>query len=397
MIREFFRKVQLFLLLTLGTYPAFAILCVFFAPEQLMYVWRLSAVFFGAGCLSLLLPAALRYPVCILGAAVMFVQIFLFLGQDISAVMLLLCAAYGGLLVWYGQIRCWDPGQELSGIWLAGCLVASLVGYYLSYYEPLLAPIAAFLRVSLFVYVFLAMCSMNRSSLYLASGGKDCVSGRMRRNNLLLVVGMFLLAVLMAVITSRYAILKTLGSWIAMLLAKLSSLFGNVVDKTVETTVMTELTVPPTTMPVATGMGGAESVVHPVAPLNKALIAFYVLAVMLGGVFTFVVITTVGMKRSRKARAVTHYEDEITSTRKESRQRKQNETQKEEPIPGWLSPTKRIRRRYKRLMEQHPDWLKSSTARENLVEEAAKIYEKTRYSSHTVTKQDADEFKNKTK
>ena len=206
-----------------------------------------------------------------------------------------------------------------------------------------------------------------------------------------------LLAVLMAVITSRYAILKTLGSWIAMLLAKLSSLFGNVVDKTVETTVMTELTVPPTTMPVATGMGGAESVVHPVAPLNKALIAFYVLAVMLGGVFTFVVITTVGMKRSRKARTVTHYEDEITSTRKESRQRKQNETQKEEPIPGWLSPTKRIRRRYKRLMEQHPDWLKSSTARENLVEEAAKIYEKTRYSSHTVTKQDADEFKNKTK
>lgn len=394
MIREFFRKVQLFLLLTLGTYPALAIVCVFFAPEQLMYVWRLSAVFFGVGCLSLLLPAVLRYPVCILGAAAMLAPAFLFATQEVSVI---LCAVCGGLLIWYAQIRCWDPGQELSGIWLAGCLVASLVGYFLSYYEPLLAPVAVFLRVSLFAYVFLAMCSLNRSSLYLASGGKDCISGRMRRNNLLLVIGMFLLAALVAVITSRYRIFKTLGSLLAMLLAKLSALFGNVVDKTTDTTVMTELTVPPTTMPMATGLGGAGDMVYPVAPLNKTLIVVYVLAVLLGGVFTFAVIVAAGTKRSKKARTATHYEDEITSTRKESGQRRQREVQKEEQIPGWLSPTKRIRRRYKRLMEQHPQWHKSSTARENLVEEAAKIYEKTRYSSHTVTKQDADEFKNKTK
>ena len=47
-------------------------------------------------------------------------------------------------------------------------------------------------------------------------------------------------------------------------------------------------------------------------------------------------------------------------------------------------------------MKKHPYWGDQSTARENLPKDAAQIYEKARYSEHTLSQQDAEQFAQKT-
>ena len=62
-----------------------------------------------------------------------------------------------------------------------------------------------------------------------------------------------------------------------------------------------------------------------------------------------------------------------------------------------LPPAERIRYRYRRLKARHPEWESGSTARENLSDKAAPLYEKARYSTHPITEEDADTFKANTR
>ena len=299
------------------------------------------------------------------------------------------------LLLLHLKIRVDDPGQELPSGWLTGCFLAVLAGFIISHIEPLPTRLTAILRISLFVYVFLAMCSMNRSSLYLASGGKDCISGRMRRNNWLLVVGMFAIAAAVAVVTSKFQIWGFLLGWILQLIAKIAELYKKSPNQELVPSATSAPTTVPTTEPPATAPENIQQVVN-VGQLNLMVVAL-VLVLIIGGIVMFVLAGVIWSKRTKK-RKLTFTGDEITSTRKKDKDQRYQSAQLQEEKPiGWFSPAKRIRRRYKRLTEQNPQWLRSSTARENLIEEAAKIYEKTRYSSHAVTRQDAEEFKNKTK
>lgn len=67
-IQEFFRKVQFFVLLAIGTYPAVACIIIFVAPELLPYMWLFPAAFFALGLLSFAIPGKLRMGVGVLGA-----------------------------------------------------------------------------------------------------------------------------------------------------------------------------------------------------------------------------------------------------------------------------------------------------------------------------------------
>ena len=399
MIREFFRKLQLVLMLALGTYPVFALACIIFMPPMLGYVWRFSAIFAVAGCLLLLLPKALRYGVWILGCLAFLLPVYRYVNADARSTMLLFGICHCGLLLWQLQIRLWDQGQELSGGWMALWLLALIVGYAVSFLTPLFAPAAPIVRVGLFVYVFLGMCSLNRSSLYLASGGKNCITARMRRNNLLLVLGMFGLAGLTALFSPQTRIWEMILAFLKGLRSKMAVAVEETaaITETVATTIVTETT-------AAAGSGGADlsGSVESVAIREKPysiLIWFYILVVVIGIFFVLVVLIAKRVNKPDKDKKRTDLtvEDEITSIRKGDREGERIKREKKEEVPGWLSPAKRIRRRYRALADKNPQWGKSSTARENLREDAARIYEKTRYSSHTVTKQDAEDFKNKTK
>lgn len=400
MIREFFRKLQLFILLALGTYPVFTLICVFFAPGMVGSVWPFSAAFVAVGCLLLLLPKKARFVVFSVGCIAFLLPAFL-AAPDARAILLFCGICHCGLLLWHLQIRSWGSGQELGGGWMALWLGALIVGYVLSYQIQLLAPAAPILRVGLFVYVFLGMCSMNRSSLYVASGGKNCITDRMRRTNLLLVAGMFALAAVASLFSTETRIWATIFAFIQSLRGKGVMHPEETTEflETVATTLATE-----TTAGVGGGGGaaGTTEALEELPPITNPpdwLIAFYIACVVAGGLFVLVVILAKWVnKPDKKKKAVSpDIADEITSIRKSDREGQRLKKEKAEQIPGWLSPAKRIRRRYKALLDKNSHWRKSSTARENLREDAAQIYEKTRYSSHTITKQDAEDFKNKTK
>ena len=90
------------------------------------------------------------------------------------------------------------------------------------------------------------------------------------------------------------------------------------------------------------------------------------------------------------------YIDEVTDTREDGTPEKLQKKPLAERIPFFepknLPPSERIRFRYRRLLRSHPEWAPGSTARENLPREMAALYERARYSTHSVSEGDASAF-----
>ena len=94
------------------------------------------------------------------------------------------------------------------------------------------------------------------------------------------------------------------------------------------------------------------------------------------------------------------YEDEIKDTRMESEgeriiKKRRQSVWKKEQAPA--NPGENIRFRYRQLLRKHPQWTANTTARENMPEELAELYEQARYSSHPVTESQAVRFSAKSK
>jgi hypothetical protein len=62
-----------------------------------------------------------------------------------------------------------------------------------------------------------------------------------------------------------------------------------------------------------------------------------------------------------------------------------------------LPPRERIRARYRKLLKKNPRWRSGRTARENLPEELASVYERARYSQHPITEEEAEQFRQNAK
>ena len=92
------------------------------------------------------------------------------------------------------------------------------------------------------------------------------------------------------------------------------------------------------------------------------------------------------------------YVDEISDTREDGERRRlfSRMNRKKDPLRGVnerkLPPAQRIRFYYLKLLLRHKEWKLSRTARENLSEAAAAIYEKARYSAHEISEADARSF-----
>lgn len=406
-ISEFFRKLQFLVLLALGTYPVTACIIVFIAPELLGYMWLFPVVYGVLGLLSFALPGKLRLTLGILGTVLFVVPCALFLESNARNMMITFALGYGALLIWSVRIPGWDVTQEIPVGWLGGCFTVLLFGCLLSFYEPRLAPVAQGIRISFFVFVFLAMLSLNRGSLSLAAGGRRGFSTAMRHKNVLLTVGMFTIAMAVALIPSLFNLIKLIFDWIGQLIAKVAELFP-------EETLPTATTVE-TTEAFSTGEGldvlYEGLVTHRTSQTTYFMMAVIALGFMIpvGGYALYKLGQAVcrGLYRlvtNVVSAANTHaedFQDEITDTRDDAEsEHYRDKTEKQTrfaPMPGKMTPTEQIRYRYRRLSAKHPEWKIHNTARENLPEEAAQLYERARYSDHPITAQDAESFKNKTK
>lgn len=403
-VKEFLRKAQFYLILSLGMYPACACIAVFLAPALLPYLWLHSLTFLLIGCLTLLLSRKPRLGVGILGCFALILPGVLLLQGSARDMILIFGVGYSALLLWSLQIGGWTPEQELSPGWSGICLTLLVIGCLLSYFEPRLQSLSGGIRICLLVFAFFAMCSMNRYSLQLASGGRGSISSGMRSKNLLLVVGMFALAMLVALIPSMFLLVKNLFAWAGDVMEQVAELFP---EKQ-----RVEATVPPTTEEIATGEGmdylKDQQQSHQTSQFTFAVMAVIAVGFMVPA--ACLALYKIGKALWRLARrfvekvmegaatVTDEFVDEITDTRKDNPEYLREVTKgKKWDIVHRGTPKEQIRHHYKRLQTRHPKWHQSSTARENLSEEAAALYEKARYSDHPVTAREAEEFKNKAK
>ncbi len=402
-LTEFFRKAQFPAMIALGTGCAAVSLCAYFAPGLLTAVWLLPAVYLLVATGGLLFPAKARVWLAGIGAVIFFVATCRGqTGMDL-ALAFGLSAVYSGVLLWSMGIGGWEREREISGAWLGACMLVLLACLFFSVAEPKLLFLQPWVKLCVFAFTLLAMLSLNRGSRSLASGGKQNYSAAMRLKNTMLTLGMFGIALAVALIPSLIGLVKAVVSAIAKLIAMLAALFPEETEPT-ETTVATEplgeldfkdvIEVPP-----GRGLSEQEAMimwaVAAAVAIMLVLLASHKLLRGVKNIFSRIYETVTGDIMTEAA----DFRDEITDTRNEGDGVYTTEKGKsrKKPVPRRkMTPVQRIRYRYQRLAQKHPEWGLQSTARENLHDTAAKLYEQARYSNHPISESDAAAFEQET-
>jgi len=408
--KEFFRKSQFVLLMALGCYPISVMAALFFAPTLLPYSWIYPLIFCVAGICALLVPGMPRLLIGILGVLALTVPAFLFRSNTLCTFALLLGIAFSALLFCAMRIGGWEAGKELPAGWLACMLALLLVGCFLSFLEDEVAHTALPMKLSLFVFLFFSMLSLNRGSLFLAAGGKRSFSPAMIGKNTLLTVTLFGIALALALLPSAWELVKLLFGWLGQLIAWLRELFASL---TPEATIAQ--TTPDTAATETVAIGEGLGVITEKIPRRESsaaeqvMVTSIVLAVLIpAAIFGLYKISRLLIKGIKGLIAMVDtavnartedYEDEITDTRQDgqSETRKDPREKKPKVSESSMEPGERIRYRYRKLAKKHPEWQAHNTARENLPESPAKLYERARYSDHPVTPEEAAQFKEETR
>lgn len=398
--REFFRKSQFPLMLALGTYPLAEILLAFRVPEWMSYGWMFPAAYAAMAIILLVLPAKLRIAFSICGAAFFLTPFHLFPAGEIRYTLMIIGGVYAAMLIWSLCIPAWDAYKEMSARWIGICLAIELLGCFFSVFSADFAQVAWSIRGSFLGFVLLTMLSMNRGSLNLAAGDNWNFAAPMRWKNRLLTVGMFAIALGFAAVPWIYDLLAAGARWIMQLFDKPPV----VSDPTMETTEFIR----------ATEENWQEIVLEGVATKRTSEQVLAIMAVI--AVAAAVALVSVASHKlvNLLARLVRNllmfvgqtsddqqadFVDEITDTRAETRYERSGKEKKRKQTL-WrrgMTPAERLRYYYRRLRIKHPEWKDNKTARENLPEEIAELYERARYSDHPVTSGDAERFRNKTK
>lgn len=292
----------------------------------------------------------------------------------------------------------WERERELASEWFVVLFGILIFTYFCATYEPLLQWAVPSLRISLIAFTLLALLSMNRGSWTLAVGGKQNFFLSMRRKNILLTLLLFALAALVALIPSAVYALQGVTRWIMMLMQALSAL-------------LPEETEPSEMPPEMETNGDMQGWLDSMASRGTSETTFMIMWIV--AIVVIVPLMLAGLYRAGKIfyrlakklfAKVTEeiaeeadFTDEVTDIREERETfRRKDSLRQRIAAMGTMTPAEKIRYRYRKLMHKNPQWGHHSTARENLTETAAQVYERVRYSAHPVTQQDAELFKEET-
>lgn len=399
---ETFRKCQFTMILSPGVYAVSACVSAYMAPELVPWLWLLPVCYILFSGIILALPGRLRLVPLLLGWVLLLLPTAWFSG-DGRVLILVFGLCYSALLLYSLYMVSWERTRELGVAWVLGVFVLMVIGCFFATYEPRLASASKLIRGSVFVYALLVMLSMNRNSRNLATGGKHTFSTDMRNKNLLLTLGMFVIAMLVALVPSLAKLAEAIVNWISNLIQEIVAMIPEETEPTV-TTIATE--------PATTGEGLSE--LTDKIPVTQTPQSVYTMmwvvavcvflpmlviaAIRLGKLF-LQMLRYFGTRINDAAMAEQEdYIDEITDLREERRTERQRR-KAEQPRTSdnnKLTPAMKVRKQYKLLKKRHSYWTEQSTARENLTEEAAKIYEQARYSDHPLDESDVEQFKSET-
>jgi len=415
---DFPRKAQFPLMLALGTLPAFVLIVVNNAPEALSALCLLMPAYVAAAWLCMLLPGKIRIPVGLLFCAGLIALglRLLPIAQGVSvtesgslhigpgAFCILVPALLCALLVYSLQFAAWPREREIAFNWYAAGVIAHLAAQLMGFVARRQGPSGwdsarPVLTTAFVLFLLLVLLSMNRSTMQDAALGRQRIPPSMRRRNvaitLSLLAGSLVIAGIPAIVEAAERAWSLLVKAVLAIMAFIAGLL-----ETEEA-------------PGMGGAGGAMDMMPYVEYTEPSLLA--VILEKLAIAAAFIVATLLLLFAARQsiralrallgrirvhfaqyfAVASQDYVDEITDTREDggevsgsllARIRRMAVSER------GMSPAGRIRHRYRVLLRRHPDWHASRTARENLPEETAALYEAARYSGREVSEEEAERF-----
>jgi len=399
------RRCQFPLFLLLSFMPVMLITACMNAPDALGCLWILFAVYMTVSSLCLLVPGKIRMLLASLGcAALLILSVLCFPIKERTTLLLipfgLSILLFLSLPLAMRQYES-DVPPFVYFIGVAVHFVAQFLNHYFtdgSGVSPY-APVSGALTASLIGYVLLFLLSMNRISLDNASLARYRLPAGMRGINtaltILFIAVSLMLSIMPSVIRGVTLLFKTLSGAIVRFFAFLLSFLPSAPD-------------------AGYGMQGGMGAMIPMGAEAPEPSAFAVLLEKIATVATTIIIlvgTLILLRllliltmrlvrhvtkrlRAYMSAASAEYEDEVTDTREDGAQREIRFLRRSRPRSARHddTPAGRIRSGYAKLMHRNPKWPASSTARENLPETAASLYERARYSEHPVTGEDAKHF-----
>lgn len=397
-MRNRLKRCVLPLLTATGIFPVIALVS-FGHPLPLLLLW--TAAYLMTGCLCAQLSGRWRVCTaagCALGMALLGLAGVLRTGEPL---LLLMGIVHGALLL----LTLPDRENVRQTVVYAGFVLHAAAHIFLNLMgktalRAAYAPAQPLLTADLVVFLVIALLTLNHISLSSALPEARAVPGSIRRRNKLVTLMMLAGALLIALIPA-------LGRWLAAGWEMLRRAVGKLIQWLMSLA-------PAQTAPAASdgeAMAGFAGMGEEAAAGPFALWMEKILLWMAGAVTAVLLVLALRFlwKKLKKllqwlffrlqsyaASAAEDYEDEMQNTRTQGeehyalnrRRRKIRSGRELDSLP----PRERIRRRYALLKAKHPEWPAGQTARETLPEEAARIYERARYSTHPVTEEDARRF-----
>ena len=400
-MRERFRKFQMIATLALGSAPISVLFLRFLWPELLPWAW-IYPVAYGVLCLlGGLISAKVRLLYGILVSAASVAVTMILSEQFTWYPALIVDAVYVALFLGSLTIFSWPSDLELPEVLRLMCVAVHLAAQFAismdgAESQPLLTAYAPGLHGAFVMLLLLLPFSMNRCSINSASTKTRQVPEGMRRKNTVMTFVLVAFACVLSFIPYIYNWIKNLFVWLGRML--LSLLWAKPSEQQPSAVI-------PNTETMEQMGPVVENEISPLTPIMNAI--FFILGVLL--VTGFLVLLIVKLTRKLQTivknvwsileqyvSAVTEdYEDEIKDTRMESEgeriiKKRRAPVWKKEQAP--TNPNENIRFHYRQLLRRHPQWTANTTARENMPEELAELYEQARYSSHPVTEPEASQF-----
>lgn len=398
------RDFRFSLIMAFGTLPLPLVLTAHYAPALLGLVWVWPLVYVLLDALSTKVRGKWRIAYGALELAVVGAMALFTAQYAEDYLVMFVPVMYAVVLPWGLVLSGEDRNERINALWYVASIIVHILGQLFLYSSkilenPALLPIEPWMLISFFLFAALSLITLNQANLTFATNGRQSASRVMQRKNLLLVLVFFAIAMLISFVPAIAEALSTFFRWIFLAVIWLLAQLAGEEQQTGQ---------------ASAGEAGEESIFNTGAEhtmpqwlniLLTGIALILVAAALLFAVYfavkKLIVFAKYLMRITGKYfHAVTEdYVDEITDTRDDQDENERREKRRRASIleERRLPPDQRIRYRYLRLMQKHPEWDSGSTARENLPEAAAPLYERVRYSSYPVTEEDAQQFNAETK
>ncbi len=389
------------LLLLLAVAPAALTVLSFVssASQGAFVTLFLCALFFCALCLFI--PGKIRVPAALVfSAALLFGGLILLPWRDRPALLVLPPILIIPLLASL-RMCSWDSRQEVPG-W---CVIAGCGAYGIAWilhtmpldFDPAGTALGS-VKIFFVLFAFLSLYTMNRGALNAQAFTGRSVPVHVKRMNLLMCGGVAVLTGLIAAIPqiarAMEAAWKAFVYGVFWLMDVISNLLlGNSTGGGGGGGGGMDLSELGTSEPSALSRF-LEKVVMVLALAAAAVLVLWFLRIvwkkLRRGLKKLLALVGQGIRDASE-----DYIDEVEELKADSGEHASRlRRARRGPLFGRAAtPREAVRQGYGALYGRHREWNPGSTARENLPEDGAAIYEKARYSEHEVTQEDADAFR----